>query len=107
MFVKGQDHVYDFEIMIWNHVSDPGISNAPQAALSAHSGSALKKVITPGKTLKSPSFLEGVVLLQTGLRASLLDCVTSPTLWHMTGKSQQGNERSRKPVTMGRSLTKK
>ena len=30
MFVKWQDHVYDFEIMIWNHVSDLGKSNAPQ-----------------------------------------------------------------------------
>ena len=29
MFVKWQDHVYDFEIMIWNHVSDSGKSNAP------------------------------------------------------------------------------
>ena len=27
---KVEDHVYDFEIMIWNHVSDSGISNAPQ-----------------------------------------------------------------------------
>ena len=30
MFVKWQDHVYDFEIMIWNHFSDSGKSNAPR-----------------------------------------------------------------------------
>ena len=29
MFVKWQDHVYDFEIMIWNHVSDSSKSNPP------------------------------------------------------------------------------
>ena len=29
MFVKWQNHVYDFEIMIWNHGSDLGKSNAP------------------------------------------------------------------------------
>ena len=29
MFVKWQDRVYDFEIIIWNHVSDSGKSNAP------------------------------------------------------------------------------
>ena len=29
VFVKWQDHVYEFEIMIWNHVSDSGKSNAP------------------------------------------------------------------------------
>ena len=29
MFVKWQSRVYDFEIMIWNHVSDLGKSNAP------------------------------------------------------------------------------
>ena len=29
MFVKWQAHVYDFEIMIWNHVSDSGKSNTP------------------------------------------------------------------------------
>ena len=34
MFVKWQDHVYDFEIMIWNHVSDSGKSNAPQVRKS-------------------------------------------------------------------------
>ena len=28
MFVKWQDHVYDFEIVIWNHVSGSGKSNA-------------------------------------------------------------------------------
>ena len=32
MFVKWQDHVYDFEIRIWNHVSDSGKSNAAQVA---------------------------------------------------------------------------
>ena len=26
-FVKWQDHVYDFEIMIWNHISDSGKSS--------------------------------------------------------------------------------
>ena len=25
---KVEDHVYDFEIMIWNHVSDSGISES-------------------------------------------------------------------------------
>ena len=30
MFVKWQNHVYDFEIMISNHVSDSGKSNAPR-----------------------------------------------------------------------------
>ena len=29
VFVKWQDHVYDFEIMIWNHVSDLDKSNTP------------------------------------------------------------------------------
>ena len=29
VFGKWQDHVYDFETMIWNHVSDSGKSNAP------------------------------------------------------------------------------
>ena len=28
-FVKWQDHVYDFEIMIWNHNSDSGILQRP------------------------------------------------------------------------------
>ena len=30
---KVEDHVNDFEIMIWNHVSDSGISNAPQGCI--------------------------------------------------------------------------
>ena len=30
VFVKWQDHFYDFEIMIWNHFSDSGKLNAPQ-----------------------------------------------------------------------------
>ena len=33
VFVKWQDHVYDFEIMIWNHVSDSGKSNPPQGCV--------------------------------------------------------------------------
>ena len=31
-FVKWQDHVYDFEIMIWNHNSDSGILQRPVSA---------------------------------------------------------------------------
>ena len=34
MFVKWQNHVYDFEIMVWNHVFDSGKSNAPQISNS-------------------------------------------------------------------------
>ena len=37
MFRKWQDHVYDFEIMIWNHVSDSGKSNAPLVTSNEYS----------------------------------------------------------------------
>ena len=37
MFVKWQDHVYDFEIMTWNQVSDSGKSNAPLDSLNIFS----------------------------------------------------------------------
>ena len=42
MFVKWQDYIYDFEIMIWNQVSDSGKSNTPKNYFVNNSGIIIK-----------------------------------------------------------------